>query len=125
MKRILMLLGMSLGLLGASAWAQRPDQQRSEPMDSRAEKSVHIVRGPEVRQVSEHSAVIWWVTDKAGANHVRYRADGQREWQSAYHQGGGNEHELRLSGLQEHRRYEWQILTQDGDVRQQGEFHTK
>jgi hypothetical protein len=113
-------------LLCGSAWAQQPDQQRSEPMDSRNEKEVHIIQGPTLSNVTGHSAVISWTTNSSGANHVRYRvAGGHQEWQSAYHQGGGNNHSLRLTGLEPHRTYEWQILTRDGDVRKQGEFQTR
>jgi len=34
-------------------------------------------------------------------------------------------HSLQLTGLQRGKTYEWQILTRDGDVRQQGQFQTK
>jgi hypothetical protein len=44
--------------------------------------------------------------------------------QSAYHQGGGNNHSLQLTGLQPGRTYDWQILTRDGDLRTSGQFQT-
>jgi hypothetical protein len=46
------------------------------------------------------------------------------EWQSAYHQGGGTNHSVQLTGLQPGRTYEWQILTRDGDLRTSGQFQT-
>ena len=126
MKRIFTLLGVSLLLLGASAWAQKPDQQKSEAMDSKSEKAVHITQGPTISNVSGNAATINWSTNTNGANHVRYRIAGSNhEWQSAYHQGGGTSHTLELTGLQPHKTYEYQILTRDGDVRKQGEFQTK
>ncbi|HKD80203.1 MAG TPA: fibronectin type III domain-containing protein [Candidatus Angelobacter sp.] len=128
MKRIFTLLGISLMLLGAGAWAQKqkPDQQKSEAMDSKSEKAVHITQGPSVNNISGNAATINWSTNTNGANHVRYRIAGSsNEWQSAYHQGGGTSHTLELTGLQPHKTYEYQILTRDGDVRKQGEFQTK
>ncbi|HKV93640.1 MAG TPA: fibronectin type III domain-containing protein [Candidatus Angelobacter sp.] len=117
MKHIFTLVGVSLLLLGVSAWAQ---------LDSRAERAVHIVQGPSISNVTRHSAVISWTTNAPGANHVRYRAEGsRRDWQSAYHQGGGTNHSLELTGLEPGRVYEWQILTRDGDVRREGKFRTR
>jgi hypothetical protein len=95
-------------------------------MDSKSEKEVHITQGPTISNVTGHSALISWSTNSSGANHVRYRVAGShQEWQSAYHQGGGTNHQLQLTGLEPHRTYEWQILTRDGDVRKQGEFQTR
>jgi hypothetical protein len=91
----------------------------------RAERDVRIVEGPNITDVTEHSAKIEWITNADGANHVVYRVEGSnQEWQSAYHQGGGTRHFLRLDNLEPGRTYEWKILTQDGDVRKQGEFRT-
>ncbi|HET9280990.1 MAG TPA: fibronectin type III domain-containing protein [Candidatus Angelobacter sp.] len=126
MKRIFTIVGLSLMLLGAAAWAQKPDQQKSRAIDSKAEKAVHITQGPNVSNISGNAATINWSTNINGANHVRYRIAGSHdEWQSAYHQGGGTTHTLELTGLQSHKTYEYQILTRDGDVRKQGEFQTK
>lgn len=126
MKRIFTIVGLSLMLLGAGAWAQKPDQQKSRAIDSKAEKAVHITQGPSVSNISGNAATINWTTNINGANHVRYRIAGSNnEWQSAYHQGGGTSHTLELTGLQPHKNYEYQILTRDGEVRKQGEFQTK
>jgi len=131
MKRIFTLVGISLMLLGVSAWAQKanqpkPDQQKSEAMDSKSEKAVHITQGPEVSNVTGNSATVNWTTNINGANHVRYKIAGSHDqWQSAYHQGGGTSHTLQLTGLQPNKTYEYQILTQDGDVRKQAQFQTK
>jgi hypothetical protein len=118
MKRKLTLLGLSLIFSAVMAFAQRP-------MDDDNERSVRIVRGPDIVNVTDSSATINWTTNSSGANHVRYRVAGSNDaWQSAYHQGGGNNHSLQLTGLQPGRTYEWQILTRDGDLRTSGQFQT-
>lgn len=111
--------------VGASA-QKSMDQKPSEAMDQKGEKAVHITQGPTVNNVTGNSATITWTTDKPGANHVRYKVAGSNEqWKSAFHSGGGTSHTLELTGLQANKTYEWQILTRDGDVRQQGQFQTK
>jgi purple acid phosphatase-like protein len=127
MRRILTVLTTFLMFLVMGAWAQKSmDQKPSHPMDQKSEKAVHITQGPTVENVTGNSATITWTTDKPGANHVRYRVAGSnREWKSAYHSGGGTTHNLQLTGLQASKTYQWQILTRDGDVRQQGQFQTK
>ena len=118
MKRRLTLLGLSLMLSAVMAFAQRP-------MDDDNERRVRIVRGPEIVNVTDDSAIINWTTNFSGANHVRYRVAGSNDqWQSAYHQGGGTNHSLQLTGLQPGRTYDWQILTRDGDLRTSGQFQT-
>jgi purple acid phosphatase-like protein/uncharacterized protein DUF5648 len=118
MKRRLTLLGLSLMLSAVMAFAQRP-------MDDDNERRVRIVRGPDIVNVTDDSATINWTTNFSGANHVRYRVAGSNDaWQSAYHQGGGTNHSLQLTGLQPGRTYEWQILTRDGDLRTSGQFQT-
>jgi Purple acid Phosphatase, N-terminal domain/Repeat of unknown function (DUF5648) len=118
MKRRLTLLGLSLMFSAVMAFAQRP-------MDDENERRVRIVRGPDIVNVTDDSATINWTTNFSGANHVRYRVAGSNDqWQSAYHQGGGTNHSLQLTGLQPGRTYEWQILTRDGDLRTSGQFQT-
>jgi hypothetical protein len=118
MKRRLTLLGLSLMFSAVMAFAQRP-------MDDDNERRVRIVRGPDIVNVTDDSATLNWTTNFSGANHVRYRVAGSNNaWQSAYHQGGGTDHSLQLTGLQPGRTYEWQILTRDGDLRTSGQFQT-
>jgi hypothetical protein len=118
MKRRLTLLGLSLMLSAVMAFAQRP-------MDDGDERRVRIVRGPDIVNVTDDSATINWTTNYSGANHVRYRVAGSDDqWQSAYHQGGGTNHSIQLTGLRPGRTYEWQILTRDGDLRTSGQFQT-
>lgn len=118
MKRTLTLLGLSLMLSAVMAFAQRP-------MDDGNERRVRIVRGPDIVNVTDDSAMINWTTSSSGANHVRYRVAGSNDqWQSAYNQGGGTNHSVQLTGLQPGRTYEWQILTRDGDLRTSGQFQT-
>lgn len=116
MKRAIMLAGV-LMLMGAAAFALGQ-------MDAN-ERRVRIIEGPRIFDVSDHSAKIEWVTNFEGANHVVYRVAGSnQEWQSSYHRGGGTHHFLVLDNLEPGRRYEWQILTRDGDVRKDGQFRT-
>jgi hypothetical protein len=118
MKRKLTVAGLSLLLGVAVAFAQKQ-------MDEQSEKNVQITQGPNITSITGTSATMSWTTNKAGANHVRYRVAGSNEaWKSAYHQGGGNSHSLQLTGLEPGKTYEWQILTRDGDVRTQGQFQS-
>jgi len=119
MKRTFTLLGLSLMfLLTAAAFAQKP-------MDEASEKHVKITGGPNITNITGNSATIHWTTSSAGANHVRYRVAGSNSaWKSAFHSGGGTDHTLQLTGLEPAKTYEWEILTRDGDLRQQGQFQT-
>src|SRR5436305_8536821 len=118
MKRRLTLLGLSLMFSAVMTFTQRP-------MDDENERRVRIVRGPDIVNVTDDSATLNWITNFSGANHVRYRVAGSNDqWQSAYHQGGGTNHSLQLTGLEPGRTYEWQILTRDGDLRTSGQFQT-
>jgi Repeat of unknown function (DUF5648)/Fibronectin type III domain len=118
MKRTRTLLGLSLMLLATAAFAQRQ-------MDDANERAVRITQGPNVTNITGESATMNWSTSSSGANHVRYREVGSnRDWQSAYHQGGGTSHSIQLTGLKPGKTYEWQILTRDGDLRTSGQFQT-
>jgi len=118
MKRTLTLLGLSLALAAAPLFAQKP-------MDQANEKAVHITQGPSITNITGNSATINWTTNSAGANRVQYRVAGSNSaWKSAYHSGGGTSHSLQLTGLEPGKTYEWQILTQDGDVRTAGQFQS-
>jgi hypothetical protein len=118
MKRTFTLLAVSLLLLAAPVFAQKP-------MDSANEKAVQITSGPNITNITPTAATINWSTNSAGANHVRYRIAGSNDaWKSAYHPGGGTSHSLQMTGLQPGKTYEWQILTRDGDLRTAGQFST-
>lgn len=118
MKRTLMFVGLSLVFLAAVSFAQNP-------MDQQSEKNVQITQGPTITGITGTSATMNWTTNKAGANHVRYRVAGSNSaWKSAYHSGGGTSHSLQLAGLEPGKTYEWQILTRDGDLRTSGQFQS-
>src|SRR4029077_5800451 len=118
MKRTHTLIGLSLMFMATVAFAQRQ-------MDEANEKNVRITQGPNITNINGDSATINWTTSSSGANHVRYRVAGSNSgWRDAYHQGGGNNHSLQLTGLEPNRTYEWQILTRDGDLRTAGQFQT-
>ncbi|HEX5433896.1 MAG TPA: fibronectin type III domain-containing protein [Candidatus Angelobacter sp.] len=118
MKNKWTMAGLSLLFFTAMVWAQ------TSTMDQASEKNVHITQGPTVNNISGTTATIHWTTDKAAANHVKYRAAGSGNWQSAYHAGGSRNHSLQLTGLQPGKTYQWQILTRDGDVRTSGQFRS-
>ena len=118
MKRIILLLGLSLALSAAPLFAQKA-------MDQANEKAVKITSGPSVTNITGSSATINWTTNSAGANHVRYRVAGSNSaWKSAYAAGGGTSHSLQMTGLEPGKTYEWQILTRDGDLRTAGQFQS-
>ena len=118
MKRTLTLIGLSLMFMATVAFAQRP-------MDDANERNVRITQGPNITNINGDSATINWSTSSSGANHVRYRVAGSNSgWRDAYHQGGGTDHSIQLTGLEPNRTYEWQILTRDGDLRTAGQFQT-
>ncbi|HET9184376.1 MAG TPA: fibronectin type III domain-containing protein [Candidatus Angelobacter sp.] len=118
MKNKWTMAGLSLLFFTAMVWAQ------TSTMDQASEKNVHITQGPTVNNISGTTATIQWTTNKAAANHVKYRAAGSGNWQSAYHAGGSTNHSLQLTGLQPGKTYQWQILTRDGDVRTSGQFRS-
>jgi Purple acid Phosphatase, N-terminal domain/Repeat of unknown function (DUF5648) len=116
MKRTWITAGIMLLLLLPVVYAQ------TSTMDSASEKSVQITSGPTITNNTGNAATMHWTTNKAGANHVKYREAGSGNWQSAYHAGGGTDHTLQLTGLQPGKNYEYQILTRDGDIRTSGQF---
>lgn len=117
MRRNLSLLAFVLSLISMAAFAQ------TSTMDSAKEKNVNITQGPTITSITGTSATINWTTDKKAANHVKYRvANGA--WKSAYTAGGSTNHSAQLTGLQPGQTVDWQILTQDGDVRTSGQFQT-
>jgi hypothetical protein len=117
MRRNLTLLAFVLALFSVAAFAQ------TSTMDSAKEKNVQITQGPTITNITGTSATINWTTDKKAANHVKYRvANGA--WKSAYTAGGSTNHSAQLTGLQPGQTVDWQILTQDGDIRTSGQFQT-
>jgi hypothetical protein len=117
MRRNLTLLAFVLSLFSLVAFAQ------TSTMDSAKEKNVNITQGPTITNITGTTATINWTTDKKAANHVKYRvANGA--WKSAYTAGGSTNHSAQLSGLQPGQTVDWQILTQDGDIRTSGQFQT-
>ncbi len=98
-------------------------EAKGGPMDSAAEKAVHITSGPTVANLRGTSATLNWTTDKPGANDVHYNC-GTAKDRIAYHRGGGTQHSATLTGLKPNSTCTWKIMTRDGDVRQQGTFQT-
>jgi hypothetical protein len=116
MKRVISLCAVMLLFVAATVYAQ-------STMDTANEKAVKITQGPTIADNSGTTATLTWTTDRQAANHVKYRRAGSNDqWKSAYHSGGGTQHSLQLTGLTPGQTYEYQILTQDGDVRTTGQF---
>ena len=115
MKRRVTLLGLSLMLLAAVAFAQREDEGRR----------VRFTQGPDITNITGESATMSWATHANRADQMRYREAGtNRVWQSAYVEGEGASHSVRLTRLRPGRTYEWQILERDGDLLGAGQFQT-
>ena len=118
MKRTVTILGLSLLLSAPVAFAQKP-------MDTAKEKAVQITQGPTITNITGTSATMNWTTNASGANRVRYRVAGSNsEWKTATHPGGGTNHSVQLTGLEPGKTYEWQILTNEGDLRTSGQFQS-
>lgn len=106
--------------------AQSQDKVQSKTADARedaGERAVHITSGPNVANLSGTSATLDWTTNKPGANDVHYNCGWGKD-KIAYHRGGGNNHSVTLTGLKPNSTCTWKVMTHDGDVRQEGSFHT-
>src|SRR4051812_29081148 len=87
--------------------------------------NVRITSGPTVVNATEDSATIKWKTDDLASTNVKYGTDQNNLSQTQKHSGGARDHNVVLSNLQPGTTYYFAIVTNDGDVRQQGQFTTK
>ena len=99
------------------------DKKTETAKQEKAEAAVKITLGPTVQHITATTAVIHWATDRVAANQVKYRS-GNGKWKNAFKREGSKDHYAKLTGLTPNSNVEYQILTRDGDVRQQGNFQT-
>ena len=108
---ILLTLTLAFGLALAQTGTQAADD-------------VQITRQPTVN-AQDHSAEISWGTDNLAATYVKYGTDRSNLDKESRHSGGSRDHRVVLSELQPGTTYFYQILTNDGKVRHEGQFTTK
>jgi phosphodiesterase/alkaline phosphatase D-like protein len=89
-----------------------------------ANDNVQITRQPTVT-AQDHSAEISWGTNNQAATYVKYGTDKNNLDKESRHSGGARDHRVVLSELQPGTTYYYQILTNDGQVRHEGQFTTK
>ncbi len=92
--------------------------------DEQLERSVHIVRGPDV-DAGDRSATIRWQTNKVAATDVWLMGGGIRGHRTRYEPGGSDSHSVTFTGLRPHTTYTYEIRTREGGDRKQGSFTTR
>jgi phosphodiesterase/alkaline phosphatase D-like protein len=113
MKRALgILITLTLTLALGLSWAQTISDD------------VQFTRQPSVN-AQDHSAEISWATNNEAATYVKYGTDKNNLDKESRHSGGARDHRVVLSELQPGTTYFYQILTNDGKVRHEGQFTTK
>lgn len=124
----LLSLGLAFALATSGGYAQSKSEkekaEQSKAAQEKAERAVQITQGPSVTDVTGTSATVKWTTNNVSSNHVRYRPASGGEWKSGPQHPGSKDHSVHLSGLTPGTKYEYQILTRDGDVRSSGQFET-
>ena len=122
-KQIITLVAVAMFALSSTSAIAADNKKTSTAKQEKAEAAVKITLGPKVEHITATSAVIHWATDRVAANQVKYRS-GNGEWKNAFKRQGSKDHYAKLTGLTPNSTVEYQILTRDGDVRQQGSFQT-
>jgi hypothetical protein len=104
------------------------DQRRAEnatEAESGIYDTVDIVSGPAVEQVTAHSVVLRWRTNKVAATRVNYGFDPNSLYQHAYQPGGSIEHGIELHNLRSGTTYYFAIENKHGQGRLTGTFQTQ
>jgi hypothetical protein len=95
---------------------------QSGTMTTGASDSIHITMGPEIRNFNGNSATLYWQTDKTAANEVHYGTSPSDLNQKAYEPGGSTTHSVQLSSLQPGQTVYFEILRNNGSIREPGSF---
>lgn len=115
--------------LGTAAFGQvAPGQRQDEHATERASgirDNIDVVSGPNVEQVTGHSAVLRWRTNGVAATRVNYGYDPSVLGLHAYRPGGSTNHEVMLRGLKSHTTYYFEIENKWGKNRLTGTFTTQ
>jgi acid phosphatase type 7 len=126
MKKSLLLAFLALG--ASLAFGQVSQQQRDAENATEAQSgirdSVDITSPPTVDQITNHSAVLRWTTNKVAATRVNYGLDPNRLTQQAYLPGGQTDHQVVLHNLQPQTTYYFEIENKYGRNRLTGTFTT-
>jgi len=86
--------------------------------------NVRITSGPDVT-TTDNSATIRWKTDDLAATTVKFGTDPNNLDQTQKQSGGARDHNVTLANLKPGTTYHFAIMTNDGQVRQKGQFTTK
>src|SRR4051812_97327 len=122
MKKTILILA---ALLALAPWALAQSNNTQAGTQNNTGDNVRITSGPNVVSTTEDSATIRWKTDDLASTNVKYGTDPNNMSQTQKHGGGARDHNVVLTNLQPGTTYYFAIMTNDGDVRQQGQFTTK
>jgi phosphodiesterase/alkaline phosphatase D-like protein len=86
--------------------------------------NVRMMGGPNVA-TTDDTATITWKTDDQAATIVRFGTDPKNLNQVEKQSGSARDHKVVLTGLKPGTAYHFAIMTNDGDVREKGQFTTK
>src|SRR5438876_1213284 len=117
MKKTIFIL---IALLAVAPWTLA----QTNGMQNNTGDSVRITSGPNVN-TTDNSATIRWQTDDRAASIVKYGTDANNLDRVEKQSGGARDHNVVLANLKAGTTYHFAIMTNDGDVRQKGEFTTK
>lgn len=117
MRKTLLIL---LALVALASWTVA----QTTPTQNNTGDNVRITTEPTVT-ITENSATIRWKTDDLASTNVKFGTDPNNMSQTQKNSGGSRDHNVVLSGLQPGTTYHFAIMTNDGDVRKQGQFTTK
>lgn len=118
-----LMLGASL-VFGQVSRDQREAEHQTEAQ-SGIRDSVDVVSGPAVDQVTAHSAMLRWRTNKVAATRVNYGTEPNNLSQHAYMSGGSTDHDVALHDLRPHTTYYFEIENKYGRDRLTGTFTTQ
>src|ERR1019366_4141713 len=96
MKKRLLFFCAFLTLAASLAFTQVSPQQRQDERATEGQSGINdtvdVVTPPSVDQVTNHSAVLRWGTNKTAATRVNYGTDPNNLFQHGYQQGGTTYH---------------------------------
>ena len=85
---------------------------------------VNILAGPIPQNVTEHSAEIWWESDRPSDTVVKYGTAPQKVSEIKQKPWGDQDHRVDLTGLQPDTQYFVAIVSSEGAIRAQASFKT-
>jgi hypothetical protein len=111
--------------MGQMASPEQRQAEHSQEQASGIQDRVDVIAGPEVRQVTDRSAVLRWETNRVAATRVNYGLDPNNLYQHAYLPGGSTEHQVMLHNLRPHTTYYFMVENKWGQNRLTGTFTTQ